>query len=86
MLLPRWFPFHVSKISYWARTVLVPLTVVMARRPEAQNPTGATIVFEVVVDDYAEVWVDGKLAPVLGQMGGAVAAATAFVRSGGTLV
>ena len=30
MLLPRWFPFHVSKISYWARTVLVPLTVVMA--------------------------------------------------------
>ena len=33
MLLPRWFPFHLSKISYWARTVLVPLTVVMARRP-----------------------------------------------------
>ena len=31
MLLPRWFPFHLSKISYWARTVLVPLTVVMAR-------------------------------------------------------
>ena len=43
MLLPRWFPFHVSKISYWARTVLVPLTVVMARRPVARNPTGATI-------------------------------------------
>ena len=32
-LLPRWFPFHLSKVSYWARTVLVPLTVVMARRP-----------------------------------------------------
>ena len=43
MLLPRWFPFHISKISYWARTVLVPLTVVMARRPVAANPTGATI-------------------------------------------
>ncbi|MDB5413190.1 MAG: Squalene-hopene cyclase [Rubritepida sp.] len=43
MLLPRWFPFHVSKISYWARTVLVPLTVVIARRPVAQNPTGATL-------------------------------------------
>ncbi|MBY0335221.1 MAG: squalene--hopene cyclase [Acetobacteraceae bacterium] len=43
MLLPRWFPFHVGKISYWARTVLIPLTVVMARRPQAQNPTGATI-------------------------------------------
>jgi squalene-hopene/tetraprenyl-beta-curcumene cyclase len=43
MLLPRWFPFHISKISYWARTVLVPLTVVMARRPVAANPTGTTI-------------------------------------------
>ncbi len=43
MLLPRWFPFHISKISYWARTVLVPLTVVMAHRPVAANPTGASI-------------------------------------------
>lgn len=43
MLLPRWFPFHVSKISYWARTVLVPLSVVMARRPVAQNPRGVAI-------------------------------------------
>ncbi|MBI3703288.1 MAG: squalene--hopene cyclase, partial [Rhizobiales bacterium] len=25
MLLPRWFPFHLSKVSYWARTVLIPL-------------------------------------------------------------
>src|SRR3979490_1660807 len=24
MLLPRWFPFHLSKISYWSRTVVVP--------------------------------------------------------------
>jgi len=37
-LLPRWFPFHLSKISYWARTVLVPLTVVMARRPPPLVP------------------------------------------------
>src|SRR5437588_5285513 len=27
MLLPRWFPFHLAKISYWARTVIVPLLV-----------------------------------------------------------
>jgi squalene-hopene/tetraprenyl-beta-curcumene cyclase len=40
ILLPRWFPFHLSKISYWARTVLVPLTVVMARRPQPLRPTG----------------------------------------------
>ncbi len=38
MLLPRWFPFHLSKISYWARVVLVPLTVVMARRPRPDLP------------------------------------------------
>lgn len=34
------------------------------------DPTGATVVFEVVVDDYAEVWVDGELPVVLGQTGG----------------
>jgi squalene-hopene/tetraprenyl-beta-curcumene cyclase len=38
MLLPRWFPFHLSKISYWARTVLVPLLVLMALKPQAANP------------------------------------------------
>jgi len=30
---------------------------------------GSTVVFEVVVDDYAEVWVDGKLPVSLGQTG-----------------
>ena len=36
------------------------------------DPTGATVVFEVVIDDYAEVWVDGELPIVLGQSGGQV--------------
>ena len=40
MLLPRWFPFHLDKISYWARTVLVPLTVLNALKPRARNPKG----------------------------------------------
>ncbi len=40
MLLPRWFPFHLSKISYWARTVLVPLLVLQAQKPRARNPRG----------------------------------------------
>ncbi|HSY87211.1 MAG TPA: prenyltransferase/squalene oxidase repeat-containing protein, partial [Verrucomicrobiae bacterium] len=40
MLLPRWFPFHLDKISYWARTVLVPLLVLMALKPQARNPRG----------------------------------------------
>ena len=36
------------------------------------DPTGSTVAFEVVVDDYAEVWVNGKLPAVLGQAGGQV--------------
>jgi len=43
MLLPRWFPFHLDKISYWARTVLVPLTVLNALKPRARNPKGVRI-------------------------------------------
>jgi squalene-hopene/tetraprenyl-beta-curcumene cyclase len=37
MLLPRWFPFHLDKISYWSRTVIVPLLVLMAKKPRARN-------------------------------------------------
>jgi squalene-hopene/tetraprenyl-beta-curcumene cyclase len=43
MNLPKWFPFHLDKISYWSRTVLVPLLVVMALRPRARNPRGIEI-------------------------------------------
>ena len=38
MLLPKWFPFHLDRISYWARTVIVPLLVLMALKPRAKNP------------------------------------------------
>ncbi len=38
LLLPRWSPFHLSKISYWSRTVLVPLTVLCTLKPRARNP------------------------------------------------
>jgi squalene-hopene/tetraprenyl-beta-curcumene cyclase len=38
MHLPLWFPFHLSKVSYWSRTVIVPLLVLMALRPTARNP------------------------------------------------
>ena len=43
MLLPAWFPFHVTKISYWGRTVIVPLLVLQALKPKARNPRGVTI-------------------------------------------
>src|SRR3569832_333265 len=38
ILLPRWFPIHLSKMSYWARTVIVPLLVLAAKQPIARNP------------------------------------------------
>ncbi|MBV9570462.1 MAG: squalene--hopene cyclase [Alphaproteobacteria bacterium] len=38
ILLPRWFPIHLSKMSYWARTVIVPLLVLQALKPRARNP------------------------------------------------
>ena len=43
MLLPRWFPIHLDKVSYWARTVIVPLLVLRELAPRARNPRGVTI-------------------------------------------
>jgi len=33
VLLPHWFYFNLSAVSYWSRTVLVPLLIVFAHRP-----------------------------------------------------
>jgi gluconolactonase len=38
------------------------------------DPAGASVVFEVAIDDYAEVWVDGELPHALGDAGGPVVA------------
>ena len=54
MLLPRWFPFHLSKISYWGRTVIVPLLVLMALKPRAKNPRGVRV-DELFVDPPGEL-------------------------------
>ena len=43
ILLPRWFPIHLSKMSYWARTVVVPLLVLCALKPVARNPLGIKV-------------------------------------------
>ncbi len=40
MLLPRWFFFHIDKVSYWSRTVMVPLFVIYAFKASAVNPDG----------------------------------------------
>ncbi len=43
MLLPKWFPFHMTKVSYWARTVMVPLYVLAALKPLARNKRGVSV-------------------------------------------
>ena len=38
VLLPRWFPFNLYRVSYWSRTVMVPLTMLCTLKPRASNP------------------------------------------------
>lgn len=38
MLLPQWFPFHLDKVSYWSRTVMVPLSILCTYKVKARNP------------------------------------------------
>ncbi|MFL5280989.1 MAG: squalene--hopene cyclase [Rhodopila sp.] len=60
MHLPLWFPFHLSKVSYWSRTVIVPLLVLMAYRPKARNPRGIDIreLFRTPPDQVTD-WIRG---------------------------
>jgi squalene-hopene/tetraprenyl-beta-curcumene cyclase len=60
MLLPQWSPFHITKVSYWSRTVLVPLLVLMAKRPGARNPRQVSI-RELFIEDPRHVrdWIRG---------------------------
>jgi len=39
MLLPKWFPFHIDKVSYWSRTVMVPLSILCSYKVKARNPS-----------------------------------------------
>ena len=50
------------------------LRVTIPSRVGGLDPTGSTVVLEIVVDDYAEVWVDGHLGRRLGQSGGSLIA------------
>jgi squalene-hopene/tetraprenyl-beta-curcumene cyclase len=43
VLMPAWFPITMRKVSYWSRTVMTPLLVLMAVKPQARNPRGITI-------------------------------------------
>ena len=38
MLLPKWAPFHLDKVSYWARATMVPLFILCTLQAKAKNP------------------------------------------------
>ena len=54
MLLPRWFPFHLFKVSYWSRTVMVPLFVLYTFKARARNPKQVSIRELFVTDPWQE--------------------------------
>jgi squalene-hopene/tetraprenyl-beta-curcumene cyclase len=62
ILVPRWFPVHLSKMSYWARTVIVPLLVLMAKKPLARNPRGVRV-DELYLPTKRAKWVSNNADP-----------------------
>ena len=48
MLLPKWFPFHIDKVSYWSRTVMAPLLILCSYKVKARNP-GKVVIAELFV-------------------------------------
>jgi len=57
-----------GKVSFgWYR-----IRVALPEKVGAFPVAGATVSFEIVIDDYAEIWVNGSLPSVLGQSGGTV--------------
>lgn len=61
-------PRSTGKLCFnWYR-----LNVTVPERIGEFESTGVTVTFEATIDDYAEVWVDGKLPRAVGQAGGSV--------------
>ena len=69
MHLPQWFFFHLSKVSYWSRTVLVPLLVLMALHPRARNPRNVVIpeLFRTPADEVRD-WIRGPYRSAWGHL------------------
>ncbi|MAE61087.1 MAG: squalene--hopene cyclase [Planctomycetaceae bacterium] len=54
VLLPKWFYFHLDKVSAWSRTMIMPLAIISSYRPIRQlaQPTG---IMELYVNhDYLD--------------------------------
>jgi len=52
VFLPKWFPFHIAKVSAWSRTMILPLSIVATRRPTRALPAALGI-GELFVDHDA---------------------------------
>ena len=61
-------PRSTGKLCFnWYR-----INVTIPERIGEFTTRGADVAFEVTIDDYAEIWVDGKLPRAVGQSGGSV--------------
>jgi squalene-hopene/tetraprenyl-beta-curcumene cyclase len=54
MHFPSWFPFHLDKVSYWSRTVMVPLFIMCTLKARAKNPHNVNILELFVVHPEEE--------------------------------
>ena len=43
LFLPKWALFHMDKVSYWSRTVMIPLFILAALKPVGVNPRRVNI-------------------------------------------
>jgi squalene-hopene/tetraprenyl-beta-curcumene cyclase len=43
ILLPDWFPLSIYRMSSWSRAIVVPLSIIWARRPSCPVPASANI-------------------------------------------
>jgi squalene-hopene/tetraprenyl-beta-curcumene cyclase len=54
VLLPKWFYFHLDKVSAWSRTMIMPLAIVSSYRPVRQLPAPQGIMELYLEHDYLD--------------------------------
>ncbi|GAB6140578.1 squalene--hopene cyclase [Methylosoma difficile] len=67
MLLPTWFPFHLDKVAYWSRTVMVPLFILCTYKVKARNPSQIGVAELFVVPPEQEKHYFSPVKTVLGK-------------------
>ncbi len=69
VLMPDWFPITMRKVSYWSRTVMMPLMLLCARKPLARNPRGVKVdeLFSTPPEQITD-WIRGPYKSWLGPL------------------